>query len=163
MNNIHNIMQIFSDNNLTLPDNIANSISFHLNNSNCLHNHISFIINKNNNKIISYGFNYYLKTDTFPFSLHSEINTINKYYKKKITTNLFKNKKILIIVKISKTGIIGNSKPCKNCANYILNNFDNLNLYKIYYTFKNNILIELTKNELLNDNFKISAGFKKKC
>ena len=161
MNNIINISTIFSNNNLILPNNIANSISFHLNNSNYLHNHVSFLIEKNNKNIIAYGFNYYLKSNKFPFSLHSEINTINKYYKKKLTKNIIKNKKFLLIFKISKTGIIGNSKPCKNCVNYILNNFNNVNIYKIYYTIKGNILEELTKESLLNDNFTISSGFKK--
>jgi tRNA(Arg) A34 adenosine deaminase TadA len=159
---MNNINELFINNNILLPVNIANTISFHLYNSIYLHNHISFIINKNNNKIIAYGFNYYLKSNKFPFSLHSEINTINKYYKKKLTKNIIKAKKILLIFKISKTGVIGNSKPCQNCANYILNNFENMNIYKIYYTMKNNILEELTKNNLKNDIFTISSGFKKK-
>ena len=162
ISNTENISNIFLNYNLILPNNIATNISLFLTNSTYLHNHISFIIDKNNNNIISYGFNYYLKADKFPYSLHSEINTINKYYKKKLTKNLIKTKKILLIFKITKTGIIGNSKPCQNCVNYILNNYNNLNLHKIYYSFTGNELKELNKYELLNDKFTISSGFKKK-
>lgn len=160
--NTENISNIFLNYNLILPINIATDISFHLNNSTHLHNHVSFLINKHNKNIISYGFNYYLKSIKFPFSLHSEINTLNKYYKKKLTKNVIKTKKILMVFKITKTGVIGNSKPCQNCVNFILNNFSNINIYKIYYTIKGNELEELTKKMLLNDSFTVSSGFKKR-
>ena len=40
-------------------------------------NHICFLIDKNN-ELLTYGFNIFFKTSSFPFSLHSEINAINK-------------------------------------------------------------------------------------
>lgn len=161
MNNIENISNILLKRNIILPSNIEKSISFSLQNSIHLNNHVSFIIDKTNKNILAYGFNYYLKSNKFPFSLHSEINTINKYYKKKMTKNIIKCKKILIIFKVSKTGVIGNSRPCQNCVNFILNNYSNLNLNKIYYSNRENILKELTKENLLHGNFTISSGFKK--
>jgi hypothetical protein len=160
--NTYNLNDMFLKNQLTLPKNIETNISFHLNNSIHLNNHISFIIDKSSQTILAYGFNYYLKSDKFPFSLHSEINTINKYYKKRITKSNLKSKKILLIFKISKTGVIGHSRPCQNCVNFILNNYDNMNINKIYYSNKNNQLEELNKENLLNENFTISSGFKKR-
>ena len=89
------------------------------------------------------------------------MNAINKHYKKKLTKNILKVKKDLVIIKLSKTGIIGNSKPCQHCANYIYNNFDNLKLDKIYYSTQQNTLEELTKSDLQKPNFKIAGGFRK--
>ena len=74
---------------------------------------------------------------------------------------MIKSKKILLIVKVSKTGVIGHSRPCKNCANFILNNYNNINLNKIYYSNKNNILEELSRDNLLYEKFTISSGFRK--
>jgi hypothetical protein len=106
----------------------------------------------------------YFKTNTFPFSIHAEINTINKFYKKN-NTKLIKNKKTLYVFKISKTGILGNSLCCKNCINFINNNITNLNLNDVYYSYQHNLKkIELDNiNKDLNDNkFKYSSGITKK-
>jgi len=147
--------------NIKIPANILYDISFNLNNNKYLHKHISFLINNKTNEILSYGFNYYLNSNKFPFSLHSEVNVINKHYKKNLTKNILKVKKILIVIKLSKIGIIGNSKPCRHCANFLYNNYDNLKLYKIYYSTQKNTLEELNKFDLQGTNFKIAAGFKK--
>jgi hypothetical protein len=161
MDNTNNLADLCLKYDIRIPQNILNNISFNLNNSIHMNNHISFLIEKSNKSILCYGFNYYLKSDKFPFSLHSEINTINKYYKKRLTKPMIKSKKILLIVKVSKTGVIGHSRPCKNCANFILNNYHNINLNKIYYSNKNNILEELSRDNLLYEKFTISSGFRK--
>ncbi len=161
LNNTINLIHLLENYNIQIPSNILYDISCNLFNNTYNNKHVSLLIDYRNNNIITYGFNYYLKSDKFPFSLHSEINTINKHYRKKLTKNINKTKKILIILKISKIGVIGNSKPCQHCANYIYNNYDNLNLTKIYYSNKNNILEELTKDELNKKKFKLSAGFKR--
>jgi len=161
MSNIENLYNILFKKNIILPSNIEHEISFSLTNSLHLNNHISFIIDKTTKNVLAYGFNYYLKSNKFPFSLHSEINTINKYYKKKLNKNTIKCKKILLIFKVTKTGIIGNSRPCQNCVNFILNNYNNLNLNKIYYSYKENLLKELSKENLLYGDFTISSGFRK--
>ncbi len=160
--NTNLLLHLLSEYNIIIPSNILYDISFNLNNNKYLHKHISFLVNAKTNEILNYGFNYYLNSNKFPFSLHSEVNAINKYYKKKLTKNIIKVKKYLFIVKLSKIGIIGNSKPCKHCANYIYNNYDNIKLTKIYYSTKLNKLEELSKNDLLiQTNFKIAAGFRK--
>jgi len=159
--NTQYLINLLESYNIQIPTNILYDISFNLHNNKYLHKHISFLINTKNNEILSYGFNYYLNSNKFPFSLHSEVNVINKHYKKKLTKNMLKVKKNLIIIKLSKIGIIGNSKPCRHCANFIYNNYDNLKLSKIYYSTKQNILEELNKQDLQEAHFKIAAGFKK--
>ena len=160
LNNTLNLLNILEKYNIYLPSNILYDISYNLTNNTYINKHLSLIVDYKTKQIITYGFNYYLKSDKFPFSLHSEINTINKHYKKRLNKNIIKSKKILFIIKLSKIGIIGNSKPCQNCANYIYNNYDNLNLYKILYSTPNNELEELNKQDLVYKEFKISAGFK---
>lgn len=160
LNNTLNLLTLLEQYNIYLPSNILYDISYNLTNNTYINKHLSLIVDYKTKQIITYGFNYYLKSDKFPFSLHSEINTINKHYKKRLNKNIIKSKKILLIIKLSKIGIIGNSKPCQNCANYIYNNYDNLNLYKIMYSMQNNKLEELNKKDLVYKEFKISAGFK---
>jgi cytidine deaminase len=121
-------------------------------------NHICFLIYNKNNEVLSYAFNIYFKTNSFPFSLHSEINAINKYYKKNLTKSILKGKKKLIIIKVSKSGVIGHSKPCLSCANFIYNNMNNINITDVLYSTSENKLESLKKDELLLDNFKLSSG-----
>lgn len=160
MNSIDNLIKVLSHMNIELKKNILYDISININHKKN-NNHLTLIIDKTSREVLSYGFNYFLKADCFPFSLHSEINTINKFLKKRIN---HKSKKIMIILKISKTGCIGMSKPCKNCAKYINENYDTLKLSNIYYSYKKERefkMLELSKDELEKYNtFKISSGFK---
>ena len=132
LNNTINLINLLESYNIYLPSNILYDISFNLENNTYLNKHLSLLIDNKTKKILTYGFNYYLKSDKFPFSLHSEINTINKHYKKKLTKNLIKTKKILIIIKLS----------------------------KILYSTKLNTLEYLNKLDLIRQDFKLSAGFK---
>jgi len=157
---LENIKDILQYKNISIPNNILYDIELGIRNNTYINNHVSFLIDQKTNSIITYGFNYYLKSNKFPFSLHSEINTINKYYKKNLNRAITKSKKILIILKISKTGIIGNSKPCFNCANFIYNNYNNLNLANIYYSSPCNKLVLLMKKDFKKNIFKRSSGFK---
>jgi hypothetical protein len=93
--------------------------------------------------------------------MHSEINTINIYYKKKLNKNIIKSKKILFIFKLSKTGILGNSRPCLSCSRFLYNNYDNLNLINVYFSTKEYTLEKLNKEDLINKKFELSSGFKK--
>lgn len=156
---LSNMITLLDSINITLSSNILSDIQFNLNKIKSANNHISFLIN-NNGDVISYEFNSYLISKKFPYSMHSEINTLIKYYKRRNTKKNTKCKKIFIIIKISKTGKLGLSRPCRNCAAFISNNFKNLNLCKIYYSNLDKFE-ELSKNDLDNDQFTISSGFKK--
>jgi len=123
-------------------------------------NHVSFVVDYKSREVLCYSFNLFYKSDKFPFSIHSEINTITKYYKttQRSDRSKIKSKKILIILKLSKSGKLGNSKPCQACANYINNNLDNLNLIHIYYSAQNNTLVKLDACDMQTDIFRYSSG-----
>ena len=121
-------------------------------------NHVSFLIDNKSKEVLSFSFNLYYKSQKFPYSMHSEINTINKFYKKDIKKSIQKSKKILVILKISKIGNLGNSKPCTSCANFIYNNFQNLNLTNIFYSNEMSSLEKLDKNDFISESFKKSSG-----
>lgn len=158
---LDNIKQILEKESVFLSDKVYYDLESELNvrsnNKSKSSNHICFLINKNN-ELLSYAFNIFFKTNTFPFSIHSEINTINKYYKKNLTKSSLKIKKKLIIIKISKSGVIGHSKPCLSCANFIYNNMDNINIIDVLYSTSENKLESLKRDNLILDNFKLSSG-----
>lgn len=151
-----NLETMFTSLGVVLPENVRQDIEFNLVQNEYINKHYAFIVDTKTNKILCYDFNVYFKTDSFPFSVHAEVQSIVKYYKSKSIT---KNKKILIVVKLSKTGIVGNSRCCKQCMRFIRNNMDNLNIKKIYYSEKNNVLVELCKTDLVEKNFKYSKGY----
>lgn len=140
----------------SIPDNIKKDIRCNLKNNHYNNKHCSFILDLKTRKILSHAFNVFFKSNSFPFSIHAEIQSIVKYYKSK---SINKNKKVLIVFKLSRTGLIGNSKCCLNCIRFIKNNMTNLNLKKIYYSTLDNQLVELVKDGMGDDNFKYSKGF----
>lgn len=123
--------------------------------------HISLLIDCKTRLILTFALNYYyVNTNTYPYSVHSEVNCLTKYLQKKIN----KNKKELFIFKLSKTGLIGESRPCKNCARFIFNNIDNLKLINIYHSTPKKIIKidkNIFKNKVLNNEFKFSNGITK--
>lgn len=154
-----NLIELMRSISVDLNQNIINDIDFYIQNTTSNHNHISFLVHEKRRNIISYSFNFFFKSKKFPFSVHAEINSINKYYK---NTNLLKNKPktMLVVFKITKTGVIGMSKPCFHCRIYLSNNFENINLIKIYYSNKNK-LEQLHISDLMNkESQHLSAGFK---
>lgn len=155
-NPLRHLESMFDSLEVILPNNIKTAIKFDLKFNKYINKHYCFILDMKTNKVLTYDFNVYLKSDSFPFSIHAEVQSIVRYYKSK-TTN--KNKKAIIVVKMSRTGRIGNSKCCLNCMRFIRNNIDNLNLKKIYYSTENSILLELSKNDLIDTNFRLSKGY----
>jgi len=83
LNNTLNLIKLLEKYQIYIPSNILYDISYSLENNQYLNKHLSLLVDYKRKNIITYGFNYYLKSNKFPFSLHSEINTINKYYKKR--------------------------------------------------------------------------------
>ncbi len=156
MASLEKLEVLFDSLGFIFPSKIKNNILFNLSNNKYVNKHFSFLLDLKTNRILCYDTNIYFKSDSFPFSIHAEIQSINRYYKSK---TLSKNKKILLVVKLSKTGIIGNSKCCLNCMRFIRNNFDNLNLKKIYYSILGNELVELSRDDLIDKNFHRSKGY----
>lgn len=153
---VANLEAMFDSIGFSLPSNIKQDIAFNLQHNTHVNKHYSFILDLKTRRVLSYAFNIYFKSDSFPFSVHAEIQSIVKYYKSKSIT---KSKKILFVAKLSRIGIVGNSRCCLNCMRFIRNNLNNLNLKHIYYSTKSGELVKLSKNDLIDENFKISKGF----
>lgn len=153
MNNLECMLQSIQ---CQLPKNIRHDIEFTLRRHTYVNKHVAFIIDERTREIISYDFNVYYKSKSFPFSVHAEVQTIGKYYKAK---SFSRSKKILMVAKLSRTGIVGNSRCCLNCMRFVRNNFDNLNLKKIYYSSAGNQLIELGRDDLIDADFHLSKGY----
>ena len=151
-----NLESLFHSLGFVLPDNVKQDITFNLENNTYVNKHYSFVLDLKTRRILSYAFNIYFKSDSFPFSVHAEIQSIVKYYKSRL---LSKNKKVLLVVKLSRTGLFGNSKCCLNCMRFIRNNFENLNFKKIYYSNLGGKTSVLFKKDLVDGNFTSSKGF----
>ncbi len=155
--NASHLETIFSSINVDLPNNIKHDITWYIDNNKYMHKHVCFIIDLKTNSIITYDVNVYFKTESFPFSIHAEIQTIIKLNKSKAAN---KNKKALLVVKLSKSGVLSNSKCCLNCARYIKTNIDALNLKCVYYSMPGNVLEKLSKDDLdADNNFRYSKGY----
>lgn len=139
---------------------INNEISIRTQKKQKTSNHVCFLVDYKSREVICYAFNLFYKSDKFPFSIHSEINAITKYYRAKHRSdkNKLKSKKVLIVLKITKSGKLGNSKPCQGCANYINNNLENLNLVNIYFSTQYNELEKLETHDMQLDIFRYSSG-----
>tara|TARA_B100000035_G_C21030584_1_gene568207 strand:+ start:1684 stop:2019 length:336 start_codon:yes stop_codon:yes gene_type:complete len=79
-------------------------------------NHGSVVIYRG--KIIGKGYNTYINSNYCDkISLHAEVSAINSALKK-ISARELKNCE-LVVIRVNKMGDCVNSKPCKNCINYI--------------------------------------------
>ncbi len=156
MADLSTLESMFQAEGFTLPERIKQDIAFNLSTNSYINKHVCFLYDLKTHKILLYDFNIYFKSDAFPFSIHSEVQAITKYYKNR---NINKHKKALIVVKLSRTGLIGNSKCCLNCMLYVRNNFTNLGLKKILYSDSSGKLISLHKRDLVDEDFRPSKGF----
>lgn len=154
---INDLESLFHSMGIILPQNIKKNIMFSLRTRYGISKHFSFIIDLKTNKIICYDSNIYFKTNTFPFTIHAEVQSITRYYKSR---SISKNKKALVVVKLSPSGCIGNSKCCLNCMRFIRNNLVNLNLKRIYYSTLEGGLCELSESDLVDENFEYTKSIK---
>lgn len=159
------IVEIFTSIGANLPENIKYSISFSVHNDPSPNKHIAFLIDHTTGNIIMYDFNIYYNTNKFPYSEHAEIRLINKYNKAKNNNRVLKkienNKKILLVVKLSKTGITGNSKPCLECAKYIKHYHSEMNIKQIFFTISKDEIFNILTTKINLNEFRYSKGYKK--
>lgn len=92
-------------------------------------------------------------------SFHAEANAIRKLASHKGTKN---NKSFeLVVIRVSPTGVIGNSKPCFQCIQQIMKS--RFNISKIYYSNADGDIICENVNKLLNtDTIHIAHGLREK-
>jgi len=141
-----------------LTNNIRYNIMIQISNSTHPNNHFCFIIDLKSGNIVCYESNLYLCSNSFPYSQHAEVNAVTKWYSHR---NFHRyNKLVLIVVKLSRCGQIGNSKCCLHCMRFLRNNYDNLGLRAIYYSMPDKLHL-LLKADLKEDNdFTISGGYR---
>lgn len=150
------IRNVLESNSIYLKQSIYTEIDM-LRNKHDKHTHIAFLLDKNNN-VLSYKSNVFFKTNSFPFSQHAEINTIINYYSKQDSKKINNGTKKLVVAKLG-PNCFRMSKPCRQCANFIANNWNNLKLKEVLYSNNNGELVSLTKAELLNsDEFCLSSA-----
>lgn len=85
-----------------------------------VNNRHSAVLFKNDN-FYNFSYNTFVKQDT---TVHAEINAIKTFYERKV-----KGLHILVI-RVNKSGIIRNSRPCNECIKKLLK----LGIQKIFYS-----------------------------
>ena len=108
-------------------------------------------------KKVALGMNSFRKEHTCT-STHAEVDAI-----KKIVNWKNKPKKLdLIAIRISKNGIIGESRPCQHCIKYIANS--TVRIIDIYYSTMKGIIKESFNRMIYSENNHMSSGhrFKKR-
>lgn len=109
-------------------------------------------------KKLAYGTNYSVLNNALP-SIHAEADGLYKLHKinKHKRYINYKDRISLLIIRISKTGVIGMSRPCKNCLIHLCNS--NYNITDIYYTNKEgSISYENLSNMIYSPLTKFSTG-----
>jgi cytidine deaminase len=117
-----------------------------------MHQRCSKIHKNRVDNVISYGYNCYRASSNA--TIHAEHSAINRLKSRE------KNKKLLkiniLVIKISSSGLISMSKPCKHCVDN-MQNCANKKGYYIENVFFSNNLREIEKwsyNELESDPIK---------
>jgi len=121
------------------------------------HNHIAMVLNGPFKKIpnyTTYGINNV--TITNDVSEHAEVNALKKLPPNKdhpIRINI-------LVLRISKQGVLGMSKPCAHCLDY-MSRIKGYTIRHIYYSNEEGKIIRHSYNQLANDENKhVSTGYK---
>lgn len=118
---------------------------------------------KNN---FGFGVNYSISNTNRCATIHAEHDALNDYMSRyTIHKNKKNNKNInpkvdLVVIRISKTGLIGYSRPCYDCVNML--NHSYLNIRMVYYSDENGSIIgEKFSNMIDSPKNRISSGNRK--
>lgn len=141
---------------ISLGDNIGYDISMYLQHCKHANIHFAFIIDLKRREILYYDNNVYHTNVSYPFSRHAEVQAIVKYFRNKQVSN---NKKALLVVRITKSGTLTNSRCCRNCVDFIREHVDDMRLHRVYYSSASNTIDMLTKKDLVSANFMYSSGY----
>ena len=111
--------------------------------------HISFAFSVKTGKLLAFSTNHLLEND----SHHAEYlvlkKLINRLNNNHLSWKSVRNRIILIVIKVKRTGIIKMSRPCLRCAQYI---WKLKHLIKtVKWSNANAELIENTPYEIIND------------
>jgi len=102
--------------------------------------------------ILSYGQNHYTTNEKSNYTIHAEIDALNKLPTLK---NKEKKEKInMLVCRFSKGFKLGNSKPCFSCVKKMCIDFPKKGyiLQKIYYSNDDGTIEKTTLTKLVYDN-----------
>lgn len=91
-------------------------------------------------------------------STHAEINALNKLKDKKI--NLKRKKFDLLVVRLSKTERLGESRPCYHCLHKLEQS--GVKIQNIYYSTRDNIIVKEKFNQMKeSEKTTFSSGYRR--
>ena len=108
-----------------------------------------------------YGINHSVKNHLDP-STHAEIDALNKV----ITWKNRPKKMDLLVIRVSPTGILGESRPCFHCLKKIM--LSGVNVIDVYYSTSNGTIIrekikDMLKSEIVHISFGAASVLAKKA
>lgn len=94
----------------------------------------------------------------FFMSTHAEIDALNKLKSKKYMST--KTRFDLMVIRISKTGILGESRPCYHCLEKLENS--GVKIHNVYYSTKNGLLTKEKFNTMKESKKTVySSGYRR--
>lgn len=125
--------------------------------------HSAFVISLTTRKIISKGMNS--GRTTFPgseYAIHAEMEAIKNINNSKSRTKIKFKTYDLIVIRVTNSGRLGNSRPCSKCKKYIMNYCDktHIKINTIYYSNEDGT-ITAEKFDKMENNLE-SGRFRKK-
>lgn len=109
------------------------------------------------NTMIAFGFNN--ERPGSLISIHAEVDALNKLKKKPAIKNKHYD---LLVVRLTKTNILGESRPCQHCIQSLLQS--GIKIRNVYYSTKNGtIACETLKTMIDSDLTYISTGYRRFC
>ena len=120
--------------------------------------HICAYFNKN--KLII-GENSSKRLGNTPIFTHAEMDVIRKIYNNKtLNTNKRIDKFDVLVIRVSKFGKLGSSRPCYHCINSMMNT-PILKINYVYYSTNDGIIVREKLDKMLNSDLTIvSTGWK---
>jgi hypothetical protein len=140
--------------------NICNNLitKYNISNENFKSFHICALLCNNN--VIAIGEKSLRKLSTCPLSTHAEMHMLYKINKNPKLSNRQNKKYDILVIRISKNGSLGMSRPCYHCIKTLLAN-NNINIVNVYYSDNDgNIICEKLVNMADSELTVISSGWK---
>lgn len=86
------------------------------------------------------------------------LNRLNRYVK--INKKINKRKIDLLVIRLTKNNIFGESHPCYHCIQSLINS--SVNLRYIYYSTHNGTIKRKKVSDLINSPLHVSSGFRRR-
>ena len=100
--------------------------------------HAALLISEKTGEVLAYGINKHICSKTMPhgqtrYTVHAEQELLNNFMRRQHQIkSKMRGAVTLLSMRFSKTGICGNSKVCRACANIVSKKFGNI-IHKVKY------------------------------